>query len=62
MNIELRPWVTPSFVITACGKISWPLREIDADTLAQLCDDFRAEVFLKAKRIDPKSGLRCDVR
>jgi hypothetical protein len=63
MNIELHPFATPNFVI---GKMpprprqdglvespKWHLREVDADILAKLCDDFRDEVFKKAEKQDP---------
>ena len=32
---------------------TWPLCELDASTLAELCDTFRAEVFRKAGKADP---------
>lgn len=64
MKIELNPFVTPSFVSEKSKprnrgegfKInpSWPLSEVDADTLAQLCDDWRVEVFRKAGKVDPE--------
>ena len=60
MKIELQPWLVPNFVI---GKMpprprqeglqeapKWHLSEVGAADLAQLCDDFRAEVFGKAGR------------
>jgi len=31
----------------------WELHDVDADTLAAQCDQFRAEVFLKAGKSDP---------
>jgi len=63
MKIDLQPFTTPNYVI---GKLpprprqegfhegpKWKLCEVDADVLAQLCDDFRAEVFQKAGKPDP---------
>ncbi len=65
MNIELEPWIVPNFAI---GKMptrprqegfnpdavpKWSLKELDAETLAKLCDDFRTEVFRKAEKPDP---------
>jgi len=64
MNIDPIPWITPNFV---CLKMparprqegfqpspSIPLKDVDAETLSKLCDDFRAEVFSKACQADPK--------
>lgn len=62
----LRPFVTPNFVTaeaparprqdgwTAAPAI--PLSELDADTLAQMCDDFRRSVFEKAGKQDPSQA------
>lgn len=64
MNIKLRPFQTPNFVIadTPARPLeqgfteppAWPLAEVDAESLAKLCDDFRAEVFRKAGKRDPQ--------
>lgn len=63
MKVELQPWMTPNYVLgktpphprregfTECPK--WPLSEIDAVTLAKMCDEFRAEIFRKAGKNDP---------
>ena len=65
MQIEIQPWQTPNFVIgkmparprqegfnpDACPK--WSIAETDSETLAKLCDDFRAEIFRKAGKPDP---------
>jgi hypothetical protein len=55
INIPLKPWVTPNFVVADLPQkaAAWPLEAVDADVLAQLCDDFRAEVFRKAGKDDP---------
>ena len=67
MNIEVQPWQTPNFII---GKMparprqegfnidapKWSLAEVDEETLDKLCMDFRAEVFRKAKKTDPKKS------
>jgi hypothetical protein len=64
MKVDVQPWLTPNFVT---GKMpigkrqdgisfdgpKWSLAEVDADTLAAMCDDFRAEVFRKAGKPDP---------
>lgn len=64
INIELQPWATPNFVRAKMSprpkqegvnleSPSWPLWEVDALTLSQMCDEFRAEVFKKAGKEDP---------
>jgi hypothetical protein len=66
MNIELKPFNTPNFVIqkVAAGKRQdgfteapkYSLCEIPAETLDELCNEFRAEIFKKAKKKDPSNG------
>lgn len=63
MKIELVPWQTPNFVTMKVPPRpreegfqqapTFPLSEVDAETLAQMCDDFRASVFEKAGKVDP---------
>ena len=65
MNIKLQPWQTPNFVIGVMPLRprkewinpdtvpKWSLKEVDAETLAKMCDDFRAEIFRKAEKPDP---------
>jgi len=63
MKIQFRQWVVPSFCVQELpprprqdglkDAPSWALSEVDADVLAQMCDDFRAEVFRKAGKADP---------
>lgn len=62
--MNLRPFITPSFVISVrhASDIgspegpSIPLREIEADDLSKMCDTFRAEVFRKADKADPRQA------
>jgi hypothetical protein len=35
----------------------WSLKEVDAETLAKMCDDFRAEIFRKAEKPDPVNSV-----
>ena len=67
MKIELKPWMVPNYCIQVVPPRrrqdiqeapTYPLAEVDAETLAQMCDDFRAEVFRKAGKPDPKAGAR----
>lgn len=63
MKIKLRPFIVPNFVLLETGvgrrqdgfkeSPSYPLKDVPAEDLAQLCDEFRAEVFRKAGKIDP---------
>jgi len=65
MKIELQPWTTPNFIT---GKMpvgqrqdgfnqdaapKWHVRDVGAETLAEQCDRFRAEIFAKAGKSDP---------
>lgn len=64
MKIKLKPFQTPNFVIedTSPSKRqeglkepkSWPLSEVDHQTLSDMCDAFRDEVFRKAGKEDPQ--------
>lgn len=64
-KIKLQSWLTPNFVRFVMPPRKrqdgfqetpgLPLKEVDADTLAALCDEFRAEVFKKAGKTDPAS-------
>lgn len=68
MQIKLKPFQTPNFAIQEVPPTtrqegftaapSWPLSDVDAPTLAQMCDEFRAEVFRKAGKDDPSPLLR----
>ena len=61
-NLELRPFHIPNFIIVkesdeAKGR-GGPARkfrvdELHPDTLATMCDDFRAAIFEKAGKADP---------
>lgn len=64
INIPLRPFNVPNFVImdTPSGSRneglkdppSFPVSAVDEQTLSLMCDDFRAGVFAKAGKIDPR--------
>ncbi len=65
MQMTFKPWATPNY-----ASLDLPLKtqednkqglalhiiDIDADDLSQLCDTFRAEIFHKAGKPDPKLG------
>ena len=68
--VELEPFRVPNYVLRAApplkrgvrdeneqGPASYPLSDIDAETLGKMCDAFRDEVFRKAgKELPP--GIR----
>jgi len=70
MKIELQPWMTPNFItgVMPVGKRQdgfnpdaapkWHIGDVDAETLAEQCDRFRAEIFRKAGKIDPADNSR----
>jgi hypothetical protein len=63
LTVELHPFQTPNFV-RAVGKTglrqdgiqetpSYPLSDLDPETLDRLCSDFRAAVFRRAGKEQP---------
>ena len=64
MEINLQSIRVPNFILSKMppGKREdgfkegpkWSLSEIPAEILSTLCDEFRANVFEKADKIDPK--------
>jgi hypothetical protein len=66
MKVELNPWMVPNFVTAKMPPRprqegyqeapAWALKDVDADTLATQCDQFRAEVFRKAGKPDPANA------
>ena len=61
IKLQLKPFGIPGFVyaVATAGQCQgvqtvpcWPVKDLDATTLAQLCDDFRAGVFALAKKED----------
>lgn len=56
VTIKLKPWIVPNFVYQSCTHALPPaisLSQVDAHTLADMCDAFRAGVFRKAGKADP---------
>jgi len=58
-SVKLRGFTAPNFAVRESDKpegddrMSFPLSELEPETLAELCDDFRRAVFLKAGKKDP---------
>lgn len=62
--VPVEPFAVPSLVRASpqqrddekiYASPTWPLAEVSAVVLAQLCDQFRAAVFAKAGKSDPAS-------
>ena len=63
--------MTPNFVIAEMPPRprqegfqeapSWPLAEVDAETLDQMWDEFRAGIFRKAGKSDPRQNASMDL-
>lgn len=63
INLKLQPMSVPNFVIAMMpprerqeGMVEAPkfhIRELEADTLDKLCNEFRKNVFAKAEKKDP---------
>jgi hypothetical protein len=64
MNIKLKRWQAPSYALgeAPVGRRQdgftegpkWHVSEVDADSLSVLCDQFREDVFAKARKVDPR--------
>ena len=61
IELKLKPFMTPNFVsaekqeqFTRGEGPCFPLKDVDADSLSLLCDQFREDVFKKAGKQDPR--------
>lgn len=62
-KVKFKPFRTPNFALVemkvGARNQGWaegpkyPVSEIDASALASLCDQFRADIFSKAGKLDP---------
>lgn len=65
ISLKLRPFIVPNFVsVEALPKqrqdgvsfpCTFPLCAVGEDELSRMCDEFRAEIFKKAGKTDPKN-------
>lgn len=64
IKLKIKPFSVPSYVSVDTGIVSlkqdgiqplpsYELKDLDEDTLSDLCYEFRAHVFLKAGKQDP---------
>lgn len=59
LPLKLKPFNTPNFVMAeTANKANYMkggvhLRDVPADVLSDLCDEFRRNIFLKAEQADP---------
>lgn len=68
MKVELLPFTTPNYVIQKMPagnrqdgyreSPKYHLRDVPAEDLAALCDQFHAEIFAKADKADPVERMR----
>ncbi len=66
LDVDVQPWSTPNYVIAKMAPrprqegltcaLSWSLNEVDPELLSKLCDEFRADIFRKAGRVDPRKA------
>ncbi len=65
VDVEFLPFFVPESVIQkkpegvviAAGEHPrWPIAALDAETLSDQCDQFRAAVFRKAGKADPRAA------
>ena len=64
-KVKLVPFTVPNYVsveMPLCPKqngfvegFKYAIEELDTDTLSSLCDEFRANVFARANKIDTRS-------
>lgn len=66
ISLKIRPLTVPNFVVidvppgrvpkyeTPSSTLSVQISELDEETLAQLCDDFKKSLFEKAGKVDRK--------
>jgi len=67
-TIKLKPFLVPNFAIVETSarpreegfqeSPAIPLADLSADTLAAMCDQFRQDVFAKARKSDLPTGRR----
>ena len=66
IEIPRLPWNVPNFVLLQgpVGRrqdgpqqgMTLPLASVQAEVLAEMCDEFRAEIFRKAGKVDPATA------
>ena len=66
ITVKLKPFSVPNFVVGEVPYHSrqdglqeapkYHLSELSAETLSEMCDEFRRSVFEKAKKDDPTKG------
>lgn len=58
--VELVPFPVPNGVNYGDNTAGFSLHEIDAEALSAQCDRFRADVFAKAGKKDPRDQEICE--
>jgi len=60
INGVMKPWMIPNFIVIqngdkpTDGDTSFHIREVEAQALSIQCEAFRADVFKKAGKKDPR--------
>lgn len=59
LKLDLKDWQVPGFVQTQLpGKgetSSVKIEDVEADSLSELCDNFRRSIFKRAGKQDPRA-------
>jgi hypothetical protein len=73
IKLKVRPWLVPDYASAEAPprsreegfdpcRLRFPIKELDAETLAELCDKFREEVFKKAGKEDPTKSKAKEIK
>ncbi len=65
IRVKLQPFSVPNYVLAEPsafmgkegfnGVPKWELRDVDSQTLSDLCDQYRKDIFTKAGKADPRA-------
>ena len=58
-TVAIKPFSAPNYAVRAVHDSTLPnidLRDIPADTLAAMADEWRVALFAKAGKVDPKES------
>lgn len=66
LELHIKPFNVPNYVLASIpgqDDTTIPLKQVSADDLDKLCDDFRNAVFRNAgKQQPPEAACECDDR
>ncbi len=58
IELEVKPWTTPNYITAGTDCIH--IKHVDPMKLSEQIDRFRADVFRKAGKKDPRAGATHD--